>query len=94
MPAELTRPILYSFRRCPYAMRARLALLGAGMIPGQDFELREVSLKAKPPELLERSAKATVPLLELTDGTVLAESMEIMQWALALPSDQVAEQSA
>ena len=94
MPAELTRPILYSFRRCPYAMRARLALLGAGMIPGQDFELREVSLKAKPPELLERSAKATVPLLELTDGSVLAESMEIMQWALDLPADLSAEQLA
>ena len=93
MLAELPRPILYSFRRCPYAMRARLALLLAGMGPGQDFELREVSLKAKPPELLERSAKATVPLLELTDGTVLAESMEIMQWALALPSDQATDQS-
>lgn len=93
MLAELPRPILYSFRRCPYAIRARLALLLAGKSPGQDFELREVSLKAKPPELLERSAKATVPLLELTDGTVLAESMEIMQWALALPSDQATDQS-
>jgi len=90
MPAELPRPVLYSFRRCPYAMRARLALFLAGKIPGQDFELREVSLKAKPPELLERSAKATVPLLELTDGTVLAESMEIMQWALDLSADQLA----
>ena len=88
MLAELPRPILYSFRRCPYAMRARLALLGAGMSPGQDFELREVNLKAKPPDLLERSGKATVPVLELTDGTVLAESIEIMQWALDLPTDQ------
>jgi glutathione S-transferase len=93
MLAELPRPILYSFRRCPYAIRARLALLLAGKSPGQDFELREVSLKAKPPELLERSAKATVPLLELTDGTVLAESMEIMQWALALPSDLTSDQA-
>ena len=93
MLAELPRPILYSFRRCPYAIRARLALLLAGKSPGQDFELREVSLKAKPPELLERSAKATVPLLELTDGTVLAESMEIMQWALALPSDLPSDQA-
>ena len=90
MLAELPRPILYSFRRCPYAMRARLALLLAGKSPGQDFELREVSLKAKPPELLERSAKATVPLLELSDGRVLAESIEIMQWALELPADQLA----
>jgi len=94
MPAELPRPILYSFRRCPYAMRARLALLGAGKSPGHDFELREVSLKAKPPELLERSAKATVPVLELTDGTVLAESIEIMQWALDLPLGHFADQSA
>ena len=52
MLAELPRPVLYSFRRCPYAMRARLALLLAVKKPGQDFELREVSLKAKPPELL------------------------------------------
>ena len=52
-----------------------------------------MSLKAKPPELLERSAKATVPVLELTDGTVLAESIEIMQWALDLPSDQSTDQS-
>ena len=90
MLAELPRPILYSFRRCPYAIRARLALLLAGKSPGQDFELREVSLKAKPPELLERSAKATVPLLELSDGRVLAESIQIMQWALELPADQPA----
>jgi glutathione S-transferase len=94
MLAELPRPVLYSFRRCPYAMRARLALLLAGKNPGQDFELREVSLKAKPPELLERSAKATVPLLELSDGRVLAESMEIMQWALDLPADLSAKQLA
>ena len=90
MPVELPRPILYSFRRCPYAMRARLALFVAGKSPGHDFELREVSLKAKPPELLARSAKATVPLLELTDGTVLAESLEIMQWALDQPVYQPA----
>jgi glutathione S-transferase len=90
MPAELPRSVLYSFRRCPYAMRARLALLGAGKIPGQDFELREVNLKAKPPELLARSAKATVPLLELSDGMVLAESLEIMQWAFDLPAEQLA----
>ena len=94
MPAELPRPVLYSFRRCPYAMRARLALLVAGKIPGHDFELREVSLKAKPPELLERSAKATVPLLELSNGKVLAESLEIMQWALDLPADLSSDQLA
>jgi len=91
MVAELPRPVLYSFRRCPYAMRARLALLVAGKIPAQDFELREVNLKAKPPELLDRSAKATVPLLELTDGTVLPESIEIMQWALGQPTERSAD---
>jgi glutathione S-transferase len=74
--------ILYSFRRCPYAIRARLALRAAGLRPGLDLELREVSLRARPPELLEASAKATVPVLVLPDGQVLAESLAIMQWAL------------
>ncbi|WP_296403037.1 glutathione S-transferase [Psychrobacter sp.] len=70
---------LYSFRRCPYAMRARLGLLFAE----QQVELREVALKNKPPQLLEISPKATVPVLQLNDGTVLEESREIMDWALA-----------
>lgn len=71
-------PVLYSFRRCPYAMRARLALAAAG----QAVELREVALKAKPPELLEASAKGTVPVLVQADGALLEESLEIMRWAL------------
>jgi len=71
-------PVLYSFRRCPYAMRARLALAAVG----QAVELREVALKAKPPELLEASAKGTVPVLVQADGAVLEESLEIMRWAL------------
>ena len=71
-------PVLYSFRRCPYAMRARLALAAAGQV----VELREVALKAKAPELLEASAKGTVPVLVQTDGAVLEESLEIMRWAL------------
>ena len=71
-------PVLYSFRRCPYAMRARLALAAAGQV----VELREVSLKAKAPELLEASAKGTVPVLVQADGAVLEESREIMRWAL------------
>ena len=71
-------PVLYSFRRCPYAMRARLALAAAG----QAVELREVALKAKPPELLEASAKGTVPVLVQADGVVLEESLEIMRSAL------------
>ena len=74
--------VLYSFRRCPYAIRARLALAAAGWEPGVDLELREVSLKAKPPELLEISAKATVPVL-LAGQQVLDESLAIQRWALA-----------
>ena len=72
-------PILYSFRRCPYAMRARMALWAAGIA----VELREVKLAAKPPELAEASPKATVPVLVLHDGTVIDESLAIMRWALA-----------
>lgn len=74
MPA---RPVFYSFRRCPYAMRARLALLYAE----QAVELREVVLKNKPLELLAVSAKSTVPVLVIGDQ-VLDESLDIMQWAL------------
>jgi len=73
-------PILYSFRRCPYAMRARLALSYALEINA--LELREVILKNKPQALLDISPKATVPVLQLTDGTVIDESLDIMQWAL------------
>jgi glutathione S-transferase len=72
-------PILYSFRRCPYAMRARMALWAAGIA----VELREVKLAAKPPELAQASPKATVPVLVLADGTVIDESLAIMRWALA-----------
>ncbi len=71
-------PILYSFRRCPYAMRARLALLVAGI----DCELREVKLSAKPAALLAASAKGTVPVLVLPDSAVIDESLDIMRWAL------------
>lgn len=71
-------PILYSFRRCPYAMRARLALA----VGGQAHELREVVLQAKPAALLAASPKGTVPVLVLPGGEVIAESLDIMQWAL------------
>ncbi len=80
-------PILYSFRRCPYAIRARLALQVAGLRPGLDLELREVALRAKPPELLRASAKGTVPVLQIPANsaqgpTVLDQSLAIMAWAL------------
>ena len=73
-------PILYSFRRCPYAMRARLALA----VSGTGVELREVKLAAKPAEMLAVSSKGTVPVLVLPDGEVLDESLQIMRWALAI----------
>ncbi len=72
-------PVLYSFRRCPYAMRARLALA----VSGVDYELREVSLKSKPAEILTASPKGTVPVLVLPSGQVIDESLDIMRWALA-----------
>jgi glutathione S-transferase len=71
-------PILYSFRRCPYAMRARMALWVAGVT----VELREVKLAAKPPALLAASPKGTVPVLVLGDGEVIDQSLDIMRWAL------------
>jgi glutathione S-transferase len=71
-------PILYSYRRCPYAIRARLAI----KVSGVRVALREVVLRNKPAALLHASAKATVPVLQLPDGHVLEQSLEIMRWAL------------
>ena len=69
---------LYSFRRCPYAMRARMALRYSGVA----VDIVEVSLKAKPAEMLALSGKGTVPVLS-ADGRVIDESLDIMRWALA-----------
>ena len=69
---------IYSFLRCPYAMRARMALHVAA-IP---HETTEVNLKNKPPEMLAISPKGTVPVLQLADGRVLEESLDIMRYAL------------
>ena len=71
-------PILYSFRRCPYAIRARLAIY----VSNTKVELREVKLADKPKELISCSPKGTVPVLQLTDGTIIDESKDIMLWAL------------
>ena len=73
-------PILYSFRRCPYAMRARMAIALSNI----QCELREVSLKDKPQEMINISPKATVPVLLLKDGTVIDESINIMKWSFSL----------
>ncbi len=71
--------ILYSFRRCPYAIRARLAI----RVSGVSVILREVKLTNKPQALLDCSMKATVPVLMLPDGKVVDESLDIMHWALS-----------
>ena len=71
-------PVLYTFRRCPYAIRARIALRYADI----DVEQREVALRDKPAHLLAISAKGTVPVLQLPDGKVIDQSLDIMSWAL------------
>lgn len=71
-------PILYSFRRCPYAMRARLALASSKI----EVALREVVLRDKPEQLLQLSPKGTVPVLVTVDGKIIEESIDIMFWAL------------
>ena len=71
-------PILYSYRRCPYAMRARMALRYSGIA----VEIREIALKDKPGSMLQVSPKGTVPVLVI-GATVIDESLDIMYWALA-----------
>ncbi len=74
----MTLPTLYSFRRCPYAMRARLGIY----LSGSQVLLREIILKHKPQPMLDASPKGTVPVLILEDGEVIDESLDIMIWAL------------
>ncbi len=68
-------PVLYSFRRCPYAMRARMSIIRSKF----EVELREVVLRDRPEHMLEISPKGTVPVLLLENGVVIEESLEIMQ---------------
>tara|TARA_R110000796_G_scaffold108859_9_gene220029 strand:+ start:33 stop:680 length:648 start_codon:yes stop_codon:yes gene_type:complete len=75
----MSLPVLYSFRRCPYAMRARLALAASGAA----IRVREVVLRDKPADMLAASPKGTVPVLVLSEGAVIDESLDIMHWALA-----------
>ncbi|WP_408598944.1 glutathione S-transferase [Limnohabitans sp.] len=79
MPA----PLLYTYRRCPYAMRARMALLQAGVA----YQPHEVSLRDKPPAMLALSPKGTVPVLVLPNGVVLEQSLDIMRWAFEQSGD-------
>ncbi|WP_339758792.1 glutathione S-transferase [uncultured Sulfitobacter sp.] len=76
-------PVLYSFRRCPYAMRARLAILAAAV----PVDLREIVLRDKPQAFLETSPSGTVPCLKL-DDQVIDESLDIMNWALSQSDPQ------
>lgn len=71
------RPLLFTYRRCPYAMRARMALLQAGI----DFDAHEITLRDKPSEMLRISPKGTVPVLVLPDQSVVDQSLDIMGWA-------------
>ena len=73
-------PVLYTFRRCPYAMRARIAIYYSKI----SYEHREILLKDRPKKLYELSPKGTVPVLELPDNTVIDESLDIMKWALSI----------
>ena len=81
--ASLNLPILYSFRRCPYAMRARMSIVRSNY----HCEHREVILRDRPDHMMEISPKGTVPVLLLPDGTVIEESLEIMQHVLAWELD-------
>ena len=73
----MTHPLLYTYRRCPYAMRARMALI----VSGVTFDAIEISLRNKPAEMLTASPKGTVPVLVLPNGQVIEESLHIMRWA-------------
>lgn len=74
---QMQRPLLYTYRRCPYAIRARMALLQAGV----EFDAHEIVLRDKPAEMLRLSPKGTVPVLVLPDQHVIDQSLEIMGWA-------------
>ena len=78
MPNESDLPILYSLRRCPYAMRGRMGIA----LSKQQVLLREIVTKDKPSELLASSPKGTVPVLVLPDGQIIEQSLDVMNWAL------------
>ena len=80
----MTLPVLYSFRRCPYAMRARMALI----LTSHTCELREILLTDKPDSMLEISPKGTVPVLQLEDR-IIDESMDVIKWALRSGSEKM-----
>lgn len=85
-------PILYSFRRCPYAIRARMAIYRSNI----KCEHREVILKDKPESMLSCSSKGTVPVLVTADKKIIDESLDVMLWALNQndPEDWLSEEGA
>lgn len=76
-------PQLYTYRRCPYAMRARMALIEAGVV----FDAYEIVLRDKPVAMIAASPKGTVPVMVLPNGEVVEESLHIMRWAFAQHSE-------
>jgi len=83
----MKKHILFSFRRCPFAIRARWAIKACGL----EVEIREIDLKNKPPELTKNSVSKTVPLLVLNNGEVIEESLDIIIWALKNSSNNYVE---
>jgi len=77
---RLAKPVLYTFRRCPYAMRARMAL----HVSGVETEQREIILRDKPLQMLAASPKGTVPVLVTAEDQVIDQSLDIMKWALGI----------
>ena len=73
-------PVLYTFRRCPYAMRARISMYYSKI----NYEHREILLKERPKKLYQLSPKGTVPVLNLPDGKVIDESLDIMKWSVSV----------
>jgi len=80
-------PILYSFRRCPYAMRARFSI----RLSGIKVELREILLKKKPEEFLNASIDGTVPILVISNEIIIQESLDIVNWSLKSKKDGIFE---
>ncbi len=83
-----SRPILYSFRRCPYAMRARMSIVRTNHI----CEHREVILRDRPEHMMQISPKGTVPVMLLANGEVIEESLEIMQYVLSWELSEIESQ--
>ena len=90
--SQSVKPVLYSFRRCPYAIRARMAINYSAV----QVELREVLLSDKPQSMLDASPKGTVPVLVFPEGKVVDESVDVMHWALGIndPDDWRREELA